>query len=90
MAVSGFGIGVIKMTAVDDAVEGKRLSISYIRWVNGGSANDILEVTDSQDQTLFYSVADGPNFIDLHPLFKKVDGVKIKTLSSGTVFVYLN
>lgn len=90
MAVTGYGVGVLKMTTQGDELLDVRLSISYIRWVNASSSNHVLEVTNGAGDTIFYSVADGANFIDLHPLFKIIDGIKIKTLSSGTVFVYLN
>ena len=88
MAVTGYNVQVLKMTAALDAQVG-RLHIGMIRWINGGAANDEFELTNTSGDVLFNSIADGANFIDLHPLYKWVDGVIVSKLSSGTVFIYL-
>ena len=88
MAFSGFNIQILKSTTALDAQTGM-LHVGYIRWINGAAADDECEVTDTAGNVLFNSIADGANFIDLHPLFKWVNGVIISTLDSGTVFIYL-
>lgn len=88
MAVTGFNVNVLKMTAAADAQTGM-LHVGYIRWINGGAADDECEITNTAGDILFNSIADGANFIDLHPLFQWVNGVIVSTLSSGTVFIYL-
>ena len=88
MAVTGFNVQVLKMTAALDAQVG-RLHIGMIRWINGAAADDECEITDIAGNVLFNSIADGANFIDLHPLYKWVDGVILSKRDSGTVFIYL-
>lgn len=87
MAVTQNGY-VVKMTAVDDEVEG-RFHVSYIRWVNATAVNHSATLKDGEDRELFYSVSDGPNFIDIHPLCRWVNGLKCTGLSSGTLYIYL-
>lgn len=88
MAFSGENIGVLKSTTALDEVEG-RFQVGMIRWSNGNAADDECEITDKDGNVYFNSIADGPNFIDLHPLFKQMNGIIVSILSSGTVFIYL-
>lgn len=78
---------LVKCTAASDEVTGQ-FRVTTIRWVNGSTADHQCIVTDSDDNVVFDSVADGPNFIDIHPIFRQMNGIKISTLDSGNVFVY--
>lgn len=86
MAVTDNGY-VVKMTAVDDEVTG-RIHVTYIRWVNATAVNHSVTLEDGDSNELFHSVSDGPNFIDIHPLCRWVDGLKCTAISSGTLYVY--
>lgn len=64
------------------------LVIRYVRWVGATTAGHKL-VLQSKGMTIFESVADGANFIDVHPLFDMYHGIDITTLDSGTLYVYM-
>lgn len=89
MAVTGELIGIIKMTAAADAVTGK-MKIDYIRWVGGTTAGHQCILHDTAGNTIFESVADGDNFIDVHAVPKVVDGIDLDTMGSGTLYIYTN
>lgn len=88
MAVTN-AIGIIKMTAAADAVTGK-MKIDFIRWVGATTAGHSLVLKDTAGNTIFESVADGANFIDVHRVPIVVDGVDLDTMGSGTLYLYLN
>lgn len=87
MAVTGDQGKVLKLTGQGDSVSFP-LRVSYIRWV-GGSTGNALSVTDENSTELFASVAEGSNFIDIHPLFQEVRGLTLSTLDGGSVYIYL-
>lgn len=88
MAVTGFNVNILKMTAAADAQTG-RLHIDYIKWVGATTASHTLSVTNTAGAIIFESEADGANFIDLHPMDKWVNGVIVATMDSGTLYVFL-
>ena len=79
---------MIKMTAQSDAVTGS-FKVGYVRWVNGVRANEECLLKDTNGSELFHSVADGPNYTDLMPIFRWVNGLTLTTLDSGTLYIYL-
>jgi hypothetical protein len=87
MAVTGDDFGIVKMTAQGDEVFGSKI-ISYMRWVGATTAGHTLSITDNDGHVLWESMADGPYFLDIHPLFKLTKGIKINQMSSGYVLVY--
>lgn len=87
MALTGDTGKVLKLTGQGDSVS-YPLRVSYIRWV-GGSSGQELSITNSNNDEIFYSKADGSNFIDIHPLFQEVRGLTLTTLTGGTVYIYL-
>ena len=87
MAVTDNGY-LIKMTEVDDEIE-KTIFVTYIRWVNATAINHSVTLEDKSSNELFYSVSDGPNFLDIHPLCRSVNGLKLASISSGTLYVYV-
>jgi hypothetical protein len=66
-----------------------RVYVTYVRWINGTTAGHQLVLKDSHGATLWESVADGANFLDIHPLFRWVDGLDVDTMDSGKVMVWL-
>jgi len=89
MAVTGESIGIIKMTAAADAVA-KKMKIDFIRWVGAAAADDELILTDTAGNTIFESIANAGNFIDIHTIPVVVDGIIAATLDSGTLYIYKN
>lgn len=87
MSVTGDSGKVLKLSAEGDSVS-IPLRVSYIRWV-GGSNGDALSIVDNNSTELFASVAEGNNFIDIHPLFQEVRGLTLATLGGGNVYIYL-
>ena len=66
----------------------EKLLIKYIRWVGATTAGHSLVVNDTNGDMIFESVADGANFIDVHPIFEIIDGVVVATMQSGTLYVF--
>jgi hypothetical protein len=87
MAVTDNGY-VVKMTAPGDYVTGGR-HIGFIRWVNATTKDHGCLLKDGAGHEIFYSVADGPNFIDILPLFRIIDGLVLTTCDSGTLYAYI-
>lgn len=86
MAVLGSVNGVVVVsspTTFDNTV-----IVRYIRWVGATTAGHKAVIT-SQGSTVFESVADGANFIDVHPFFDMYHGLDVTTLDSGKLYVYL-
>jgi len=78
---------LVKCTAASDEVTGQ-FRVTTVRWVGGTTAGHTCEITDSDDKVVFSSTADGANFIDIHPLFRQMNGIKVATLDSGTIYLY--
>lgn len=90
MGVTNNGYIMIECDEAADKVE-ERLHVSYLRWLNATTADHSLVVRagGSTGPIIWKSVADGANFLDIHPLFRWVDGIYVDTLGSGTLMVYL-
>ena len=79
------GAHTVKFTAQGESSV-RRTYISYMRWVEGANAGDKCIVTDTAGNIIFHSQADGENFIDILPVHKMVDGLKVLSLGSGIVY----
>lgn len=91
MAVTGFVRGVVKMTAQGDEILNTRMYITMLRWISKDAVADHdMSLTDGSGNVLWESVADGADFIDAHPLFKRVDGIIAATLDSGELYIYID
>lgn len=88
MAVSRNGYIMVEFSSEGDTLD-ERLQVSYMRWLNATSANHELIVKDSSGNAIWKSVADGANFLDIHPLFRSVNGINVDTMDSGSLMVYL-
>jgi hypothetical protein len=89
MAVTQSDTIVPILNTQGDEITG-RVYVRYVRWVGATTAGHTVSVTDSADHELFASEADGAAFIDVHPIFKWVDGVKANQMNSGKVYVYID
>ncbi len=71
-----------------------KLTINKIRWVNGTAAGHTALVQDQNGKRKWEAVATGSNyteethFSEQFPLI--VDGLKVPTLGSGTLFLYVS
>ena len=88
MAITNLGGRVIKLTAQGDSFP-DTVKISYLRWVNATNADDVLDVQDTKGNTIFPSVADGANFLDICPIFDMIKGINVVTMDSGTLYIYV-
>jgi len=64
------------------------LVVRYMRWVGATTAGHQL-VVQSKGVNIFESVADGANFIDVHPFFDLYQDLDITTIQSGKLYIYL-
>lgn len=88
MAITGVGRGRIKFDAQGDLLSGK-FKVKHLRWVAiDGVAGDVLTIEDEDGFPLFPSVCDGANFIDIIPLYRWVDGIRIVSMPHGFLFAY--
>jgi hypothetical protein len=86
MAVSD-DIDIVKMTEAADEITGT-FFVNFLYWVSKTAvAGDDLLVYDSDDNTLWEAVADGANFSRIYPVKTYVNGVKLQTKDSGTLYV---
>lgn len=88
MAVVGGGTRVIQLTAAGDEISGQTF-VRYLRWVDSTTNGHLLSVTDSAGNEVFSSASDGAGFLDVHPVSDIMDGVKVPTMGSGRLFVYV-
>lgn len=86
MAISGTGIGVVKFTS-NGTVTGLK-QVAYVRWVGATAAGHTAELKDANGEEWWAGEADGPNFTDVHPIYRQINGLVV-TLSSGSVYAYL-
>jgi len=91
MAVTRTEDSVIKMTAVDDTVT-ERLAIRKVIWTGPFvAATDKLVIVNNDGDTILDLEAgktDGNNSENFFEGFW-VNGIKLNTITSGTVYVYL-
>lgn len=94
MAVTGIETGIFEITSSTDVVS-RVMNLSSCRWVGATAAGDICYVTDSGGNPIFYSEANGANFVDGWVFgFKVVGGLVFSTekggsgLDSGTITFY--
>jgi len=88
MAVTGLDKQVARMDTAGDEVKGN-IFLKHLRWVGGTTSGHSLIVTDVDGSVLWDSIADGGNYIDIHPFYKIVKGLKIQTMQSGRLYAYL-
>jgi hypothetical protein len=88
MAITGLDKQVARMDAVSDEIQGK-VFLKHLRWVGASTSGHTLIVTDNDGSVLWESIADGSNYIDIHPFYKIVKGVKIQAMPSGRLYAYL-
>ncbi len=87
MAVTQENMPVVKMTGAADALTGA-VDVNYLHWVSkGATAGDDLLVQDADDNTIWEDVADGAYFSKQFVLKHPVNGLKVTTLDSGTLYV---
>jgi hypothetical protein len=94
MANSLTGNPIVVDTAGAGTLLLTRFEVVRIRWVSAGaSAGDTVSVQDQHGNVKFASVAAGANYVESEgwhynsPLV--FDGLKVPTLSSGTVYIYV-
>lgn len=89
MAVSTNSGRVIKMTAASDATIGYK-DVNFAVWyAPNASANDECVITDGADATIGCAVADATNFQAVIPMKVRANGIKLPTMATGTLFIYL-
>ena len=66
-----------------------QISIDFIRWVGGAAAGDQC-ILKSGGRVIWKSLAPATNYVEQSPIRKKYFGLTLDTLSSGTVYVYLD
>lgn len=88
MAVGQAGERVVTMTAAADEIEGTKI-VEQLRWT-GVTAADDLKVVDSADNIVWETVAESNNYTDVIVFGPSMfEGLKIETIDSGTLYVYL-
>jgi hypothetical protein len=91
--MTGAGTGNLVFTNADlGSTYGVALGLLYVkhlRWVRATTAGHLCIVKAANGDKIFESEADGAKFIDVHPLYKFVNGINIDTLDSGSLYVYL-
>ena len=88
MAVTGHVGGTVKFTAQNDYVSGL-IFVLHMRWTfDTAVLHDKLLVSTLEGEELFPSIADGPAFIDIMPLYRWVNGIITTTLDGGELLVY--
>ena len=89
MAVSQEDIGIVKMTAVADAITGIK-HVNFIRWVaKGATGGEDLLVYNTDDKTILEAVADGANFEKDYPIKQSLNGVKVSAIGAGSIYIHL-
>ena len=81
--------GVIKMTAGSDAVTG-RVIIHSIRWVKPGTDGDDILLSDTAGNEIWAEAA--IQYVGASMIFPAgfvANGLKLTTLDSGTLYIYL-
>ena len=88
MAVGQAGERVVTMTAVGDEIEGTKI-VEQLRWASV-TAGDELKVVDSADKIVWEALAGANNYTDVIIFGPSMfDGLKVETIGSGTLYVYL-
>jgi hypothetical protein len=88
--MTGQDVGVLEFTSADVALALTGMKfVKHFRWISATASGHKCVVTSHSGSVLFESEADGAKFIDVHPLYKIVNGLTIDTLDSGKLFVYL-
>lgn len=88
--MTGTAIGVLKFTNADVALALTGIKfVKHFRWISATTAGHKCIVKTASGDMAFESEADGAKFIDVHPLYKFMNGLTIDTLDSGTLYVYL-
>jgi hypothetical protein len=88
MPVTGLERQIACFSAMGDSIDG-RVFLKHIRWIGATTAGHVLLVTDSFGITIFESVSDGSNYIDVFPFYRIVDGLVVSTMQSGKLYAYL-
>lgn len=88
MAITQEGKLEIILGAEGDVLT-RKVFLRYVRWVGGTTAGHTCVLRDGGGTVFFESIADGNYFIDVHPLFRWVNGVTADTLGSGKVYLYI-
>jgi hypothetical protein len=86
--VSGLEHQVPCFSTAGDEIIGRHF-LKHMRWIGATTAGHALIVTDSAGVTIFESVADGSNYIDVFPFYRIVDGLTVQTMQSGKLYAYL-
>jgi hypothetical protein len=88
--MTGTKIGILRFTSSDvgTSVTGIKF-IKHFRWVSATGSGHKCVVKAASGDSAFESEADGEKFIDVHPLYKFMNGITIDTLDSGVLYVYL-
>jgi len=88
MPVTDLNKGVPRFSAQGDAITG-RVLLKHLRWVGATTLAHALIVTDTAGAVIWDSEADGPNYIDVFPFYRWVEGIKVLTMQSGRLYAYL-
>jgi hypothetical protein len=88
--MTGLSSGTLVFTSVDVGfvLPGVKF-VKHFRWIRATASGHVCSVQVASGDVVFESEADGAKFIDVHPLYKFVNGLTIATLDSGKLFVYL-
>lgn len=87
MAVTQRGKPIVKMTEVNDELEGKE-RVNYLHWISkAAEAGDDLLVVDEDGDTIWEEAADGLYSSRIHLIGNIIRGLKISVMSSGTLYV---
>ena len=63
--------------------------VKYFRWVRATTVGHLCSVKNVSGDIIYESEADGAKFIDVQPFYKFTHGLRISTLDSGTLYMYL-
>lgn len=85
-------------TAGASAIRTDQLTINKIRWVDAGAAGDACVIQDQNNNTFWESVASGADYVESDDFSmggqnssgRRLDGLKVPTLSSGKLYIYLD
>jgi len=87
MAVTQETYPVIKMAAEADALSGV-VDVDYLHWVSkGATVGDVLLVADDDDNVVWEEVAEIVNCSKTHIIRHPINGLKLTTMDSGTLYV---
>ena len=88
MAVSQSNTIIAKLGAVGDEVKGL-IDVNFLYWhAKAASADDDLQVEDSDGNIIWVDTADGQDYKNFFPLKNTVNGVKAAVMDSGELFIY--